>query len=390
MLHKRFDTSAFLGMMCVAFMLTACSIFGGADNDYTKSTSLPPLEVPPDLTKPDWNTRMSIPENESGTVSAVETSRRQEEFHSRENSTAPAVDKTEILPAFEGIEVRRESNVRWLEIAASTDALWPRLKAFWKQAGIELEKEDPTVGVMETVWYEQREPLPKGSFGKLMGRAYNVFSDTGLRDKYRVRIERVSQEFTNVYLTQRRAEQVGDVSDDETFVRWKLRAPSPELEAEMLTRLMVFLGTDKDEAQKQLAASRTPAVIPMDLKTVDGKPALFVTGEFSGVWRRTGVALDRAGLFVEQQDESKGVYLVTYTAAEGEKKRGFFSRLFGAGNGLEINEIYQIHLLKQDGQTRITAYSNGEDDTPEELKPKAAEVILERLKKAYQIGGNSA
>jgi outer membrane protein assembly factor BamC len=159
----------------------------------------------------------------------------------------------------------------------------------------------------------------------------------------------------------------------------------------MLNRLMVFLGTNENEAKKQLAASDTPASIPMDLKTVDGKPALFVADEFLRVWRRTGVALDRAGLFVERQDKSKGVYLVTYTPSAGEKKKGFFSRLFSGDDGLEFNELYQIHLQKQDdGQIRITAFDNGEDDRPGELKPKSAEVILQRLKKAYQVGGNSA
>lgn len=383
MLHIRLLTQTVLGMMCVVWVLSACSIFGSSDDDYTKSTSLPPLEVPPDLTKPDWNTRMSIPENESGTVSAVEMSRRQE-FQDRESSTARAATSTLVLPDFQDIKVRREANVRWLEIAAGTDVLWPQLKVFWRQAKIELEKDDPTVGIMETVWHEQRDPLPKGSFGKWMGRAYNAISDTGIRDKYRIRIERVSQEFTNVYLTQRRAEQVGDPMDDEAFVRWKLRAPSPELEAEMLTRLMVFLGTNEDAAQKQLAASQIPAAVVMDLKTVDGMPALFIADDFIRVWRRTGVALDRAGMFVEQQDQSKGVYLVTYTPAAGEKKKGFFSRLFRGDDGLEFNEIYQIHLHKQDnGHTKITAFDNGEENAPKELKPKAAEVILQRLKKAY-------
>jgi outer membrane protein assembly factor BamC len=333
---------------------------------------------------------MSIPESESGTVSAVEMSRRQK-FQDRGSSTAPAATSTAVLPDFQDIEVRREANVRWLEIAAGTDVLWPQLKAFWRQANIELEKDDPTVGIMETVWHEQRDPLPKGSIGKWMGRAYKAISDTGIRDKYRIRIERVSQELTNVYLTQSRAEQMGDPMEYDAFVRWKLIASSPELEAEMLNRLMVFLGTNENEAKKQLAASDTPASIPMDLKTVDGKPALFVADEFLRVWRRTGVALDRAGLFVERQDKSKGVYLVTYTPSAGEKKKGFFSRLFSADDGLEFNEIYQIHLQKQeDGKIRITAFGNGEDDSPGELKPKAAEVILQRLKKAYQVGGNSA
>ncbi|MEN8130312.1 MAG: outer membrane protein assembly factor BamC [Pseudomonadota bacterium] len=386
MTHKLLNFTLSLGMLCLASIPLGCSNFGGSDNDYTKSASLPPLEVPPDLTKPDWNTRMSIPGGDSGTVSAVETSRRQAQGP---ETTRPDTGEIKVLPEVEDIKVRREGNVRWLEVGASTDVLWPRLQAFWKQVDIALEKNSPQVGIMETVWYEQRETLPKGALGRMLGRAYNAFADTGSRDKYRIRVERVSADITNVYLTQRRAEQVGDISDDEAFVRWKMQPPSPELEAEMLARLMIYLGTDESDAKHQIAAAPAPIPIAMNLEMVNGEPVLLVADELSQVWRRTGVALDRAGLFVEQQDQSKGIYYITYTAVEGEKTKGFFNRIFSRGKGLEVNELYQVHLRAQDEQILITAHDNGEDDAPAKLDPEAAEVLLNRLKKAYQIGESS-
>lgn len=383
--HKQFNILASLLALLLVCASTACSIFG-SDNDYTKSGSLPPLEVPPDLTKPDWNSRMSIPGEEAARVSAVATSRGEGESQTPERSET---SKTSVLPEFLGIKVRREGNVRWLEVTADTQALWPRLKSFWTQAGIPLEKEEPAVGLMETVWYEHRDALPKGKFAKMLGRAYRAISDTGIRDKYRLRFERVAPDLTNIYLTQQRAETVGDPSEYDAFVRWKLLPPSPELEAEMLNRIMVFLGSSEEEAHEQIVATQTPVPVTLELREIDGVPVLFVSDEFSQVWRHTGVALDRAGLFVEQQDKTKGVYYVTYTAPEGGERRGFFSRLFSGGGDLEVNELYQVHVQTKNDQTLITAHDNGEDDKPAELDPEAAEKILMRLRKAYQMGGNS-
>ncbi len=346
------------------------------------------MEVPPDLTKPDWNSRMAIPSRSASEISAVENSRDQS---SREVMSA-STNGISVLPEVSHITVRRQDNVRWLEANASTESLWPKLHQFWDQQGIEIEREDPRVGVMETAWYERNDALPKNALARLLGRTYDLISDTGVRDKYRLRLERVNQEITNIYLTQQRAEQVGDVSDNEARVYWRLKPANFEMEAEMLTRLMVFLGTTQEEAERRLASSQKTSqkddLKPLLLKKVDGIPVLFVADEFGRVWQRTGIALDRAGLFVEQQDKAKGVYQVTYTG-RGNDQEGFFSRLFSGKKGLELNKLYQVHLRKEGDQILITAHDNAENDTAIELHPDAAEKLLRHLKSAYRSSGNN-
>ena len=366
--------------ICVSVMMLGCSILDGFDEDYQNSKSLPPLEVPPDLTKPDWNSRMAIPGHSSSKVSAVEDS--------SSNVMTTSANGDNVLPELQDITVRREGNVRWLEAIASTELLWPKLHQFWDQQGIELEREDPQVGVMETAWYERKDALPKNALARLMGRAYDLISDTGVRDKYRLRLERVNKEMTNIYLTQQRAEQVGDVSDDEARVKWRSMPANLEIETEMLMRLMVFLGTTKEDAERRLASSPADNLKPLILRKVDGVPVLFVADEFPRVWQRTGVALDRAGLFVEQQDKVKGIYQVTYTG-HGSDQESIFSRLFGGKKRLELNKAYQVRLRKEGDQILITAHDSAENDEAIELHPDAAEKLLKRLKSAYRSNGNN-
>jgi outer membrane protein assembly factor BamC len=380
-----------IGSLLASIYLTGvvvggCSIFNASEREYQSSTSLPPLEVPPDLTKPDWNSRMAIPGDSAGRVSALETSRHKSPGGDIES--APQAEPT-VLPEFNNITVRKEGTVRWLEVRASTASLWPKLRNFWQQEGIALEKADPRVGVMETEWYEYRKALPKSFLLGLFGRVYNALSDSGVRDKYRLRLERASAQVTNIYLTQRRAEQVGDISADEVSVRWESRPSDPELEAEMLARLMIYLGTTKERAVQQIAATQASASTPMTLRMVEGNPVLYVEDEFARVWRRTGIALDRAGLFVEQQNRTKGIYYFTYTRGAKERQKGFFARLFSKSSELEVNEVYQVHLQSHGNKTLITAYDNGEDDVPTALHPDAAEKILKRLKSAYQASGSN-
>ena len=370
-------------------MLSACSTY---DREYKDSSSLPPLDVPPDLTEPDWNQRMAIPGRGGDKVSALETSRRETDG-SQPMPTANSA--TMVLPEFQDVKVLRDGNVRWLEMKASGEALWPELRAFWKEQNIELSKDEPALGLMETEWHEQRGGLPKYGLQGLLSKVTNYLKDSGVRDRYHLRLERAANGVTNVYITVQRAELIGDMSAEDPALRWQLVSPNPELEANVLTKLMVFLGSTQAEAEQQVA-SETNLTTATELTRENGVPVLRIKDSFNSVWRRTGVALDRAGLYVEQQNRAEGIYYFTYTG-DGENKKRFFSKLFGSDDGLEVNKVYEVHLRQEGDEILITAHNSvdeeqqddGEQAQPIPLDPEAAEKILQLLDKSYNIGDGS-
>lgn len=376
--------------LCIGLLIGCSSNY---DREYKDSGSLPPLDVPPDLTEPDWSQRMAIPGGDGDKVSALETSRR--ETSGTQQQTPVVNSETIVLPEFQDVKVLRDGNVRWLEMKASGDALWPELRAFWKEQNIPLSKDEPALGVMETEWHEQRDGLPRYGLQGLLSRVSDYLKDSGVRDRYHVRLERVANGVTNVYITVQRAELMGDVSEEEPSLRWQLVPPNPELEANAMTKLMVFLGSTQAEAEQQVA-SETNLTTTTELARVDGVPVLKVKDTFESVWRRTGVALDRAGLYVEQQNRAEGIYYFTYTG-DGKNKKGFFSKLFGGSEGLEVNKMYEVHLRQQGDEILITAHNSseeeqqksGEETQQEALDPKAAEIILQRLNESYTIGDGS-
>lgn len=82
--------------------------------------------------------------------------------------------------------------------------------------------------------------------------------------------------------------------------------PDPDLEAEMLRRLMVRFGADQKKAQEQLVvAKNSPADRAKLSRSSDGAGTLEVQESFDRAWRRVGLALDRVG-FVEDRDRSRG------------------------------------------------------------------------------------
>ena len=100
----------------------------------------------------------------------------------------------------------------------------------------------------------------------------------------------------------------------------------------MLARMLVFLGTDVDNARKLVQQAEAAPQKPAVQQDVRAQGAQLVVDEsFDRAWRRVGVALDSGGFAVEDRDRSAGDYFVRYVDTDtGEKNEqpGFFSRMF--------------------------------------------------------------
>ncbi|HYN13717.1 MAG TPA: outer membrane protein assembly factor BamC, partial [Burkholderiales bacterium] len=137
---------------------SAASSFIDGKVDYKKAGSLPPLEVPPDLTSPQRDSRYAIPEDgkSSATLSGYQAERRDQP------RAAAAVSPTALLPENEGMRVERSGTQRWLVVQEPPERVWPAVKAFWQELGFLVKLEVPEAGVMETEWTESRARIKEG------------------------------------------------------------------------------------------------------------------------------------------------------------------------------------------------------------------------------------
>jgi outer membrane protein assembly factor BamC len=111
---------------------------------------------------------------------------------------------------------------------------------------------------------------------------------------------------------------------------WQPRPPDPNLEAEMLGRLMTRFGVEGERAKQQLASAEKVAPRAQLIKSADGG-TLALNDQFDRAWRRVGLALDRVGFTVEDRDRSKGLYYVRYIDpqldVQTKKETGWLSKL---------------------------------------------------------------
>ncbi len=315
--------------------------------DYKSTTRLPSLEIPPDLARPGSDERFSVPDASAGKSTATFSDYNKDRASRPQAGSAQAV-----LPNVENVRVERAGTQRWLVVPGSPGQIWPAVKEFWQQTGFVVNVETPEAGVMETDWNENRAKIPESGIRGLVGRALNSLYSTSERDKYRTRIENGAQPgTTEIYVSHRGMEEVY-ITEGKDQLRWQPRKSDPDLEAEMLRRMMVRFGVDGERAQTQVAAAKLEPQAKLNKGGTAGS-MLALNDQFDRAWRRVGLALDRVGFTVEDRDRSKGLYFVRYIDPDADVKtteeKGWFAKLkFWGNTKIPSKEQYRI-LVQGDG-----------------------------------------
>ncbi|MBL3527723.1 MAG: outer membrane protein assembly factor BamC [gamma proteobacterium endosymbiont of Lamellibrachia anaximandri] len=354
----------------LAVLLHGCSstgdIFSDKQTEYRNQREMVDnLEVPPDLSRSAINDALSVPEaGAAGSASYSEyTTNRQ-----GGGATTPRLAGSTVLPQVKDIEVKRDGDQRWLLINATPDDVWPRVVEFWRQNGLLLVEQDPTVGIMRTDWLESRADVKQGTITELFRKVLDSVYSSATRDQFRVRLEEGEKTgTTELYLTHRGLEEklVEKVGGDADTTYWTPRPNDPGVEVEMLRRLMVYLGVSGENAEQALARKEERKARSELVKSAN-EAYLIINEGFARGWRLTGVALDRVGFAVEDRNRSEGVYFVRYIDPDkdGGKEKGFFSKLaFWSDDKVDSENQYQVKLEAEGKTSRVTVLnSQGERD----------------------------
>ena len=357
------ETARWILCILVCAALAGCSWFdaGGKKVDYKSAGQTAPLEVPPDLLRPGTDDRFRVPDiNPTGTATFSD--------YSRDRAGKPRAGAPGVLPEIAGVRVVREGNQRWLVVKGPPDQVWLTVKDFWQESGFIVNVEVPEAGVLETDWAEKRARIKDaGWIRDFLSWALDQTYSSGERDKFRTRLERgVEPGTTEIFISHRRMEEVitgpGTPQPD---IRWQPRPSDPDLEAEMLRRLMARFGVDDAQAKSQIASAQAAPPRATLSRGDDGAGMLALNEQFDRAWRRVGLALDRVGFTVDDRDRSKGVYYVRYIDPQVDgtgDQGGFFSKLkFWGSDKPKPNERFrievkdanaagcQVNVLNQDG-----------------------------------------
>lgn len=381
-------------IVILALFTSGCSWFKKDDDtsfeqakpltDYHSSRPLSPLEVPPDLIS-DPRSQQAVPAYGKEDVKYSDFSEQQTGKASIESGAAQTAVPSGTAPAAtRAMYIERAGSQRWLVINEPMGKVWPRLNTFVLENGLTISREDKTSGIIETDWATNHANSVLRGTQKYLGKWIGSLYTTGTRDRFRIRVEPGRESGSSeVYLTHRGMTEVvtQDSGVDPTATAWQPSGADPELEAEMLTLLMISLGSTRTEAAENLASPK-PDKERASLLTVAGEaPVLIVENSLDVAWRRVGQTLDRVGFMVEDRNRKDGIYFVRYGDPEVyEKKKGFFGKLFKGDDSELSTEEYQIILAGRDEQTAVRVAGTDGQAAPEKVSVQILTLLHEQLK----------
>ncbi len=306
-----------LGIVFLIIMLSSCSILpepvkkiglGDRVLNYQGEESVSSLVIPPDLTKPNFESEYS-------------------DLYETENSTFKGIKA-------ENVEVKRDNFRRWLVVDKTPSEVWPWIRAFLRSFSFKIEKEDQKIGIMETDYLEIDTDVPDKSLGTIramLAKALKTKYGLPIADKYRIRIEETADNKTEIYMT---LSSIEEVSLGGSKV-WQARTKDVELETEMLLRLMIFLGSDRSEAIEKITKNSNDNSSQILLNTTsNGYAELIFPYNKKQTWNYLGWALDEIGVDIEDRDIFEGSYYV-----KGITDKGYFAKLLST---VSQEKTYQL------------------------------------------------
>ena len=340
------------------------------------------LEVPPDLTQLQRDSRYALPDPANrGVATASGFSSAQAAAPAAVSAATPVATN-----ASADARVERDGTQRWLVVKMAPEVLWPQVKEFWQDSGFLIATENQETGVMETDWAENRAKIPDGFLRSTLGKALDSFYSTGERDKFRTRLERGADGSTEVYISHRGAQEVLTGLEKERTV-WTPRPADPELEAEFLSRLLTRLGVENTRAKAVVANAAPVDQSRAKLVRASSGGVVQVDESFERAWRRVGLALDRVGFTVEDRDRSKGVYYVRYVDqnqdANGKAvEKGFFSRMFSSSKDdkAKAAQRYQIAVRGANAGSQVSVLNSDGRQETSQTGDRILSLLTEQLK----------
>jgi outer membrane protein assembly factor BamC len=286
------------------------------------------------------------------------------------------------------MRIERSGTERWLVVPGTAEANFPRIREFWSTMNMNLVLDDSRIGLLETDWQENRARINDDIIRRTIGKVFDNFYSSGTRDKYRTRIERGPNSTTEIYVSHRGLEERNVGGNTTPVFRWEFRKPEPEYEAEILNRMMQYLGAPREEASQivktALAPAATAARVDQAQIVKEGNvSSLSMNDSFDRSWRRVGLALDRVGFTVVDRDRTAGTYFVRYADSEtiAKNEPGILDKLkFWNSATKDAVEQYRITVKETGGKTSVAVLDKGGQVDATPIGTRIVNLLYEQLR----------
>ena len=387
-----------IGLPILALILCSCSFKPLTDKfnevtapDYVNSSKAEKLQLPPDLSEYETSDTYNVP--------GAATS-----YTDFENQRNKKIEKVELLKEPDDIKLVKSGNFRWLIVNKSPDKIWPHLEDFWYEQGFNMKKMNRRLGVMETEWTVPEDIEDELSIGETMDVWLASLTGSDEKTKFRTRLEKGSQKnTTEIFISHRKQEgvssagierikrskegtydpsrvyQIPEYKSDDDPKKPALPGDSQltetdvEVNAEIMRRLLVFLGLQDLDAEKRI--ENPQIIVKAKLINNENGNTIELNDPFDRSWRRVSIALDMIGFLTEDRDRSKGLYYVTYTdldIGDADKKakeeEGWLDSIdFWSDDEAEAEKMTEEETGAEDGDIRNKGRRGKKENEDEEV-----------------------
>ncbi len=355
MIHRHFifNCSFLLCITGCAALPTLDDIIPDRRTEYKKSESLPDLEVPPDLTTEVVDDPLLIPDEESTSLSEFERQKSR-----RQSGTGADLAAGGII------------DEQMISIRGNTTNIWPDLREFWANKGYAIDIDDIELGVMETDWLEQ------------------TTEGGDVRDKFKIFLEPGGTADNIVLFVSN--ERQGKLVSSDGGEEWVALGNNVDMERAIVGELNLYFnvkdlpaGTETSSTAANISSSpstKQPKIKQAEILNLDEeKVYLSLPEEFSLAWTQTEDVLNKAGLFIQNQERSKGLYYVLYYDESEAEEEGLLSKLKFWGDDESEGEEFQISLTGVGDKTELVVL----DDKGDWADYQKASRILTLLKAQF-------
>ena len=255
------------------------------DEDY--SSSQIDLIIPPDLTQPNTQRSLSLPE-----------------IVRNDNEKLFTVDSQ-----LNNIKILRQGQSMFLSVSTTDKiSLWNSIKSFWLTEGFQILNEDITIASIRTNYLENLSEAQLGTVQRVVGRYVPLLVSPETRDSYSTRLVKKESGY-DIVVTHYGKEFM---SDGDTEFRWQNRPRDIEFENEMISRMFIYLGGDEAREAGYVVAKINRTTDRVLLSSDErGFQTLYVPDIYERVYPRIISSLDKLGINILSEKPSDGLILVS-------------------------------------------------------------------------------
>jgi len=295
---------------------------GSLKINYYSNKTITPLDVPPDLTSPNYQKSFRLSEFTKAKLNENLVNFSDKEIKTSEKITSSSSE----------IEVKKSGDRRWLLIKKDPEFVWNLVGDFFKQEGFVIKVSNKKIGLMETDYLENKPEIPAQSVGlirSMFQKALKARYSLPILDKFRVRIEPTEDKgSTQLFLSVSSMQEVVTNSgkEDENTI-WQYREKDLALEVEMLYKIMLHLGGDKAISRERILQAKEENTIEAVLtQGFNGYSKLVFNTDLLDTWDNFSWALDQIDAEIEDKDIlEKSIYVNMVRTSD----MGIFTKIFG-------------------------------------------------------------